>query len=175
MLQIKGDVDVNKLIILFVFDKMEAALSERTLVDICSSSNTWINYMDCLSLIDKMLEDGFICKIESQDDPLYTITPDGRECLANFYIKINRSIREEISLFVKKNGMKFKNKQECRADYYQNRDGSYTVYLKIMAPVQPSLELKLVVPDKKTAQNIYKKWEFKAADVFSTIYDNLVD
>lgn len=87
MLQIKGDVDVNKLIILFVFDKMEAALSERTLVDICSSSNTWINYMDCLSLIDKMLEDGFICKIESQDDPLYTITPDGRECLANFYIK----------------------------------------------------------------------------------------
>lgn len=154
---------------------METALSERTLLDMCTSSNNWINYMDCLSLIEKMLEDGFICRIDSQDDPLYMITPDGRECLANFYIKINKSTREEISLFVKSNGMRFRNKQECRSDYYQNKDGTYTVYLKIMAPVQPTLELKFVVPDKKTAQSIYKNWESKAADLYYAVYDTLVD
>ncbi len=175
MLQIRGDIDVNKLIILFVFDKMETALSERTIVDMCSSSNSWINYMDCLNLIGKILDDGFICEIDNQEDPLYAITPDGRECLANFYIKINKSIREEISIFVKNNGVKFRNKQECRADYYQNKDGSYTVYLKIMASVQPTLELKFVVPDKKTAQNIYKKWEDKAAELYYVVYDTLVD
>ena len=84
MLQVKGDIDINKLIILYVFDKMETALSERTLVDVCSSSNNWVNYMDCLNLIEKMLEDGFLCQIAAQDDKIYTITPDGRECLANF-------------------------------------------------------------------------------------------
>lgn len=175
MLQIKGDIDINKLIILFVFDKMETALSERTVVDICSSSNNWINYMDCLSLLGKMLEDGFICEIDSPDDPIYAITPDGRECLSHFYIKISKSIREEIDAFVKKYGVKFRNRQECRSDYYQNKDGTYTVYLKIMALVQPSLELKFVVPDKKTAQNIYKKWEDKAAELYYVIYDTLVD
>ena len=44
-----------------------------------------------------------------------------------------------------------------------------------MAPVQPMLELKFVVPDKKTAQNIYKSWELKASELYSAIYDTLVD
>ena len=40
-----------------------------------------------------------------------------------------------------------------------NKDGTYTVYLKILAPAQPLLELKFVVSDRKTANKIYKKWE----------------
>ena len=55
------------------------------------------------------------------------------------------------------------------------KDGTYTVFLKILAPVQPMLELKFVVPDKKTAQNIYKSWELKASELYSAIYDTLVD
>ncbi len=174
-MQIKGETSVNKLILLFVFDKMESALSERTLVDMCTSSNDWINYMDCMVLIHKLLNDGFICEIPGEDDPLYTITPEGRETLANFYINIPKSTREEISRFIKNNSTKFRNRQECKSDYYQNKDGTYTVFLKILAPVQPMLELKFVVPDKKTANNIYKKWEDKASELYSVVYETLVD
>ncbi len=172
---IKGETSVNKLILLFVFDKMESPLSERTLLDICSSSNNWINYMDCVALIQKLLADAFICEIPGGDDPLYTITPEGRESLANFYIKIPLSLREEISRFVKNNSSKLRTRQECKADYYQNKDGTYTVFLKILAPVQPMLELKFVVPDKKTANAIYKKWEDKASELYSVVFDTLVD
>ncbi len=174
-MQIKGETSVNKLILLFVFDKMESQLSERTILDMCCSSNEWMNYMDCRMLIHKILADGFICEIPSGDDPLYTITPEGRETLANFYINIPRSIREEISRFVKNNASKFRMRQECKADYFQNKDGSYTVFLKILAPVQPMLELKFVVPDKKTASAIYKKWADKASELYSVVYDTLVD
>ena len=174
-MQIKGETSVNKLILLFVFDKMESALSERTLVDMCTSSNDWINYMDCMVLIHKLLNDGFICEIPGEDDPLYTITPEGRETLAKFYINIPKSTREEISRFIKNNSTKFRNRQECKSDYYQNKDGTYTVFLKILAPVQPMLELKFVVPDKKTANNIYKKWEDKASELYSVVYETLVD
>ena len=58
---------------------------------------------------------------------------------------------------------------------YQNKDGTYTVFLRILAPVQPALELKFVIPDRKTAQNIYKKWADKAGDLYTAIYENLVD
>ena len=174
-MQIKGETSVNKLILLFVFDKMESALSERTLVDMCTSSNDWINYRDCMVLIHKLLNDGFICEIPGEDDPLYTITPEGRETLANFYINIPKSTREEISRFIKNNSTKFRNRQECKSDYFQNKDGTYTVFLKILAPVQPMLELKFVVPDKKTANNIYKKWEDKASELYSVVYETLVD
>ena len=172
---IQGDNLLNKLILLFVFDKMESALSERTIVEMCTTGNGWLNYMDCMELIPKLLDDGFICRTSSDEEPLYSITADGRESLNNFYINIPKSVREEISAFVKNNSGKLRNRQECKADYYLNKDGTYTVFLKILAPVQPMLELKFVVPDKKTAQNIYKSWELKASELYSAIYDTLVD
>ena len=149
-MQIQGETSVNKLIVLFVFDKMESALSERTIVEMCTTSNNWLNYMDCMELLPKLLEDGFICRLSSDEEPLYTITTDGRESLNNFYINIPKSVREEISAFVKKNSGKLRNRQ-------------------------PMLELKFVVPDKKTAQNIYKNWESKASELYSAIYETLVD
>ena len=174
-MQIKGETSVNKLILLFIFDKMQIPLAERTLIDMCTSSNDWINYMDCIVLIHKLLSDGFICEIPSSDEALYTITPEGRETLANFYINIPRSVREDISRFVKVNGSKFRMKQECKADYFQNKDGSFTVFLKILAPVQPMLELKFVVPDKKTASQIYKTWADKASELYSVVCETLRD
>ena len=60
-------------------------------------------------------------------------------------------------------------------EYTENSDGTYTVYLKILAPTQPMLELKFVIPNKKTAQRIYKNWEHKASDLYSAIYETLVD
>ena len=175
-MQIQGETSVNKLIVLFVFDIMERALSQRTIVEMCTSGNNWLNYMDCIELLPRLLDDGFLCRISSPDEePLYTITSDGRESLSNFYINIPKSIRDEISAFIKKNSGKLRNRQECKADYYQNVDGTYTVFLKILAPVQPMVELKFVVPDKKTAQHIYKNWESKASELYSAIYDTLVD
>ena len=175
-MQIQGETSVNKLIVLFVFDKMESPLSERTILEMCTAVNGWLNYMDCKELIPRLLDDGFICEITSpEEELLYTITSDGRESLNNFYINIPKSIRDEISAFIKKNSGKLRNRQECKSDYYQNVDGTYTVFLKIIAPVQPMLELKFVIPDKKTAQNIYKNWESKASELYSAIYDTLVD
>ncbi len=175
-MQIQGETSVNKLILLFVFDKMESALSERTIVEMCTGGNSWLNYMDCMELLPKLLEDGFLCKVPTSDEePLYSITTDGRESLNNFYINIPKSIREDISAFVKKNSGRLRNRQECKADYYLNTDGSYTVFLKILAPVQPMLELKFVVPDKKMAQKIYKNWESKASELYSAVFDTLVD
>lgn len=174
-MQVKGDALVNKLILLFVFDKMEVPLSENTVLDMCCSSNSWISYMDCKPLLGTLLDHSFIYNVSDQGEPLYGITPDGRVCLADFYVKIPSSLREEISVFVKNNRTKYKKRQECNADYYMNKDGTYTVFLKIVEPSQPLLELKLVVPNRQTAKNIYKKWEEKAGNVYATVYDCLVD
>lgn len=174
-MQVKGDSSLNKLILLFVFDKMEVPLSENTVLDMCCSSNNWLAYMDCQPLLNQLLDTGWLYNISTTGDPLYTITPDGRACLANFFTKIPASTRQEVSLFIKNNRTRYRKKQECVADYYMNKDGTYTVYLKIIEPVQPILELKLVVPNRQTAKDIYKKWGEKATNVYRNIYENIVD
>ena len=78
-MQIQGETSVNKLIVLFVFDKMETALSERTVLEMCSSVNNWLLYMDCKELLPRLLDDGFICRISSpEEEPLFVITGEGR-------------------------------------------------------------------------------------------------
>ena len=119
-MQVKGDSSINKLILLFVFDKMEVPLSENTILDMCCSSNNWLAYMDCQPILSLLLECGWIYNVSTNDDPLYTITTDGRVCLANFFIKIPASTREAISLFIKNNRAKYRRKQECVADYFMN-------------------------------------------------------
>lgn len=174
-MQVKGDSSVNKLIILFVFDKMEVPLSENTILDMCCSSNNWLAYMDCQPILSQLVDCGWIYNISSSGEPLYTITPEGRSCLANFFVSIPASLRESISIFIKNNRARYRRKQEYVADYFMNKDGTYTVYLKIIEPVQPALELKLVVPNRRTAKDIYNKWGEKATEVYRTIYENLVD
>lgn len=93
-MQIQGETFINKLILLFVFDKMESALSERTIIDMCSTSNDWINYMDCVMIISQLLEDGFICTVETNDDTLYTITPTA-EAASPISISIFRKAPEK--------------------------------------------------------------------------------
>lgn len=166
---------INKLILLFVFDKMEIALSENTVLDMCCSSNEWINYMLCKPTLNKLIDESFIYNVASYGDPLYQITPEGRYCLAEFYVQIPSSTRESISNFVKMNRTRYRRKQECTADYYMNKDSTYTVFLKIHDTTKPMLELKFNVTDRQTAKNIYKKWEEKAGNIYALIYDNLVD
>ena len=112
-MQVQGEMSINKLIILFVFDKMETALSERTVVEMCTTTNNWLNYMDCMDLLPRLVDDGFLLRISnSEEESLYTITSDGRESLNNFYIMIPKSIRTEITTFIKNNSGKLRNRQE---------------------------------------------------------------
>ncbi len=173
---VKGNNFINKLILLFVFDKMEIPLSSATIEEVCCQENDWISYMDCKLTLSSLIDDQFIYEISSGGaQPFYSITPKGRVCLADFYVNIPKSLRENIVLFVRANRLKYRRKQEYIADYYMNKDGTYTVFLKIIEIAGTQLELKIIVPTRQIAKNIYKKWPDKAEVLFSSIYENLVD
>jgi len=173
------DTAQNKLLVLFVFDKMEIPLSEETLLDFCSSSNNWINYMDCKEAVNQLLAAAFICKTSQgpNAETMYAITAEGRVCLAHFFVRIPATLREEVSERVKATRMNYRRKQEYSADYVKNNDGTYEVLLKILEPntSQPAMELRLKVPNRNTAKWIYTKWEERAISVYSAVYDMLSD
>ena len=150
-----ADTTFSKLIMLFVFDKMEVPLSEDTITDMCCISNTWIPQMECRPILMQLLDTALIYNISApHSEPLYTITPEGRVCLAHFFVRIPASMRENISDFIRQNRLKYRKKQEYINDYYKNADGSYTVVLKIIDPAQPVLEIKMTVPSRHAA-----KWQ----------------
>lgn len=171
-----ADAVQNKLLLLFVFDKMEIPLSEETILDLCCQSNNWISYMDCKQAMAQLIEASFIFKINNTNsEPLYTITPEGRVCLAHFFVRIPSSLREVVSESIKMNRMTYRRKQEYFSDYHKNADGTYDVVLKILEPTQATLEININVPNRTIAKWIYSKWEEKATQVYSAIYEMLVE
>ena len=109
------DSTQNKLILLFVFEKMEIPISEETLVELCSSDNDWIpNYLECKETLVQLLDAGFVyvSSQNAQTGPLYTITPDGHICLAHFFIRIPSSIRDDITKYTKENRLRYRKRQE---------------------------------------------------------------
>ena len=84
-----ADNTVNKLILLFVLDKMDIPLTETSILEICASQNSWVNYMDCKDLLYQLLTAKFIYKPNTtNNESRYNITVAGRECLSQFFTKI---------------------------------------------------------------------------------------
>lgn len=169
------DNTTNKLILLFVMEKMEIPLTEDSIIDICTSRNAWLKYMDCKDVMWQLLDVGYLAKTNTGDADRYNITYEGRNCLSNFFLKIPSSTREEITNFAKANKMEFKRAQEYVGNYFKNNDGSYTVSLKIKDPLEAQnlFELKIVYPSRKSAINATKQWKSSAPNIFESVYDIL--
>lgn len=166
---------LNKLILLLVFDKMDFPVMEKNIVFISSEFNNWVPYMECKETIDLLLEAGFIYQTIHENQIYYSITPDGRTCLSHFYTHVPTSLRSEITEYIKTHRLDYRRRQEYFRDFYKNPDGSYTVVLKISSFGQTALELKFNVASKHTAKLVYNKWNEKAAQVYYLLHEQLID
>ena len=137
--------------------------------------------MDCKEAMSQLIDAKFICKLEAgaeQDpkDTRYTITPEGRNCLSNFFTRIRQSTREEITEYAKQNRMVFKRSQEYVCDYFKNQDGTHTVVFRIKEPLlsQPLFEIRLKTSTRNSAVNAGKKWCNKAPQIYEYVFENLI-
>lgn len=167
------DSKVQKLVVLFVFDKMAIPLTESTVLDICTADNNWLTYMECKQYLAELLETNLLYRIPKGDT--LNITQDGVGCLSLFYTRIPSSVREDVMAYVRENRMRFKKRQSYFCDYSKNADGTYTVIMKINNDITTLMELKLVVTNRQLAKHIYKSWVDKASSVYSLIQDTLID
>ena len=172
------DAVTNKLIILFVLDKMEMPLTENSIIEICSVKNDWINYMDCLDLLFQLSEAKLIYKTACKEGEMrYTLTFEGRDCLSYFHKKLPLSLRDEIAEFSKLNRLSIKQSQEYYANYTDAEDGSYLVTMRIYESLisSPLFEIQIKAPTRQAAEEACKKWRQSAPDIYEYIFEKLVN
>lgn len=172
------DAVTNKLIILFVMDKMEMPLTEKSIIEICSITNDWVNYMDCLDLLFQLSESKLIYKTECKEDEMrYSLTFEGRDCLSYFYKKIPTELRDAITDFSKTNRLSIKQSQEYYANYTDADDGSYLVTMRIYENLisTPLFEIQIKAPTRQSAEEACKKWRQSAPNIYEYIYEKFVN
>lgn len=178
-MNISSDSTVNKLILLFVLEKIEIPLAENSILDICSSRNNWINYMECKEIFFALLDVGFIYNVDQakSDEARYTVTYEGRNCLSHFYRRIPLELRNTITDFTKQNRLMFKRSQEYLADYEKLEDGSYNLKLRIKSPLanEPMFHIEFHAPTRSSAINAVKLWREKAPSIYEGVYETLIE
>lgn len=163
----------QKLILLFVLEKMSFPLSEANILDVCTSENEWLSYMECKQNIVELLDANLIYRLPKND--FLSVTQSGISCINVFYARIPLHIRDEITSYVVKNRVRFKKRQSYFCDYSKNADGSYTVTMRVNNDMSTLMELKLTVADRQRAKYIYKNWIDKASSTYSMLQDTLLD
>ena len=167
-----ADELVKKLILLFIFEKMEFPLTDESLNEIIAQNSEWMTYMDFREALFLLIESKFIYQTAKGSEVCFNITQDGRGALGHFHQKIPASIREQIIEFARENRGKFKKRQEYTWDYFKNADGTYTVVLRILdqAAGDNLMEIKFKTDTRTSAKTIANKWRDKAATIYETIY-----
>ena len=172
-----ADEITRKIILLFIFEKMEIPLSENTLSEIIMSNPDLMSYMDYREALAKIVDVKFVVAKTVSGDLMYQLTKGGRDCLSHFWTKIPASIRETIIKYTDENKLRMKRSQEYRIDYFKNVDGTYTVVFMIKDYVGPNnlMELKLRVPSRADAIRAAARWKDNAPEVYEFIYNHLVE
>ncbi len=167
------DSKIQKLAILFVFDKMSIPMTEATLLDICTSENNWLGYMECKQYLDELIDSNLLYRLPKSE--LVNITQDGVSCLSMFFTRMPSSLRESITVYVNANRLRYKKKQSYFCDYLKNSDGTFTVIMRINTDLSTIMEIKLVVASRQHAEYIYKCWVEKASHIYSLVHDSLLE
>jgi hypothetical protein len=170
---------INALLLLFIFDKMDIPITEATVSEMCLR-NSWVGYMDYSQAFAQILEQKWICPVEGSGSATagevhYTMSADGRMCLALLYAEIPTSLRASVVEYVNANRMYFRRRQEYFSDYYPNPDGTFSVLLRITDPARPVLEVVLTVDTRALAKSIHDKWQQKAPQVYGALHDILIE
>lgn len=173
------DEDIkNKLLILFILDKYETPISQELLTQMCCVDNNWVPYFCFGHFIDELVGARFVLKKpdrHNRDDSLLTITEDGKVCLSYFYSSIFKSVRDDVSEYIRNNKLEYRKKQEFVCSATQNPDGTYSVNCMVLNGETTMFELKFTVPTKSKANNIALKWQEAAPEVYKTYVEMLID
>ena len=177
-LEFSNDDFQTKLMLLYMLEQIEIPLTEQFILDICTTRNDWINYMECVSVFHDLLRDGFIYSPDGQENKRcrYTLTAKGRSGLSIYYEEVPEDLRQAISEFCKTNRMYFKRLQEYVADFRKNSDGTYMVTLQIIETScdEPMFEIKINLQTRADAIKAVEIWTTKAPSFYEFVYTNLL-
>ncbi len=176
--QLHNDIINNKLLVLFILEKLDMPISEEDLAQICSVDNNWMLYFYCKKAIEELATSNFLMRKGDESNPnnhFVSINEDGKTCLSVFFKDIPNSVREEVTTYIRNTKLEYRKTQEFVSTFANNSDGSYKVTCKIMGAEMPIFELNFDVSTYKKAKSIQLSWKDKAPEVYKMFLDTLVD
>ncbi|MCM0650635.1 DUF4364 family protein [Clostridium swellfunianum] len=164
----------NKLLLLYIFDKIKLPISNIQITQIILENN-FINYFTLHQYISELVASKFLEYAGEESKHRLVITETGSKVLSMFGERLSKNKIETIDKYLKSNLEKIKKEVTVSADYTIENDNNYIVNLKAMENKIILIDLKVNVPTNKQARELCSKWKNNSAELYNNIMRQLID
>jgi len=162
----------NKLLLLYIFDKVGAMTNLQSLR--FAIENDIMDYLDLQLTLAELTESGYVQALLVDDRRFYTLTTQARETLSYFRKHIPASRRAWVDEIAPLWREKFRKERMMTADYRRNGEGDYTVYLAAREAGKTLIDLRLGVTSLERAKALCLAWEDRSADAYRALMEALL-
>ena len=162
-----------KLIILFILDKVDFALTNAQLSNLILEKE-YTNYFNIQTAINELENAGLVKGETIRNSSYFLITPEGRETLGFFNKEISDVIKDEILDYLKENAYDLREEVSTVADYYEEKKGEYIARCFVKEMDSKIVEINLSVPTEEDAIAICNNWKNKSQSIYAYLMKMLM-
>ncbi|MFA9398321.1 MAG: DUF4364 family protein [Clostridiaceae bacterium] len=162
-----------KLLVLYIFSKLDLPLSKNKITEIILENN-FINYFTLQQYITELIDSGFLKYIQNEEKQTILITPTGKNVLQFFQSRISPDKIVQVNDYLKAKSNKIKEEVSISADYTILKDNNYIVDLQARERDTLLMELKVNVVSNKQARELCQKWRENSSSIYNKIIQTLI-
>lgn len=161
-------INLYKLMILYMLGKADYPITNAKISDFMIL-NDYASYFSLQKVLSELSEQGLIESETFRNSSFFTLTEEGKEMLSYFEENINRTIREDIDIFLSENKVDIIKEMTATADYKINEEGECILHLRLNENKSTLLDFSIILPSEEMAKNICNKWDTENETFYSEI------
>lgn len=164
----------NKLIILYLLERMGIALSNSEICQFSLEKN-YMSYFAVQQYLSELVEVGWINKTRENNNTRYTLTNKGEEIINYFIRHISDKAKTEINVYASENSKRIKTEYEVTANYFLELNDDFLVKCSLLDSDGYNLmEINLAVATKEQAKLICDNWKRNVNSLYGSILSSLI-
>jgi len=164
----------NKLLLLYLIDKMDIPLSNSQISDFALSKN-YMNYFSLQECLSEMVNVKYLDSYKENNTTRYTITDNGIQILNYFEKRLSSDMRNKINRYILDNRKSIKKDYEITANYFKEiNSDDFTVKCAIYENDDMLMEISLSVVSRDQAKLICNNWKSNINTIYGDILSKLI-
>jgi len=164
----------NKLLLLYIFEKIKLPISNMQLTQIVLENN-FINYFTLQQYIVELTTSNLLKNVNEQGKDRLTISEEGKKVLSLFQNRVSESKLEQLNDYIKNQISAIKKELTVTSDYTIENNNSYLVNLVASENNTTLIDIKVSVASNKQARELCYKWKHNSSDLYNKIIKLLVE
>lgn len=158
----------NKLLLLYIFNKMSFPISNNQITEIILENNL-INYFTLQQYLTELVSSNFLKYTNETGSYRYIITSKGEKVLFLFINRISKQKTDIVDEYLDKQIDNIKKKVTVNANYTIEHEDNFIVNLKALKDDSILIDIKLNVNSNKQAKELCEKWNKNSLNLYNKI------